>query len=254
MPHYHLLKFLGRHLVLLCDLLSRQSLNGRKTLALWGVANKKKDDQGSDQTGQGSHQEAIFPAQGTDYESCDDKGQELTYIRTGTEHAVVRTPFGLRKPARKADHSRRRAHRLSPAVHTPEHGKRNEDEHGRQSGWPLQKPEDSHEKVHQSGNQKTGGHETAHIAVVGDEAVHELAHRIDQQKCRSYESQFAGSQHSLVDERLFHHAQTHTADIIQTISNRRTPERPAAQRYVCLVHLVRFNLVGGRLAYSVERV
>ena len=78
----------------------------------------------------------------------------------------------------------------------------------------MEKAEDSHQEVHHGRNEEACRHEAAYVAVVGDETVDELAYGIYEEKSRAYKSQLARGKDTIVNQRLLHHSEAQSADII----------------------------------------
>ena len=95
----HLLKFLGRGLVGLGDLLTGQHLHRRKSLALRSIRHKEKYQGRAYEARQGGGYEAGLPAQPSDNKRQHIVRYELSDIWTRTEKTVVRTSLGLREPS-----------------------------------------------------------------------------------------------------------------------------------------------------------
>ena len=64
--------------------------------------------------------------------------------------------------------------------------------------------------------------------MVADEAVYELAYRVDEQHGRTDQSELAGGKHASVNEGLLDHAETEAADIVKAVCRSRAPEGPAS--------------------------
>ena len=142
----HLLKFPGGHLVLLGHSLAREFLHGRESAAFRSVRDENQDDEGSGKSGNGSYNEACLPSQPRHNQGQEVIGNKFTDIRTRAEKTIVRASSGLREPARKTDHTRRRSHRLHPAVYAPQHSEHNEYQHSREH--TVKQAEGTHQKIH----------------------------------------------------------------------------------------------------------
>ena len=93
----------------------------------------------------------------------------------------------------------------------------------------MEEPHNSQQEIDNGRNHKTCGHKSAHIAIVSDEAIKKLADCIHKKKGGAHKTQLSSSQHTLVDEWLLDNTETHPANIVQTIRDRRAPESSAAQ-------------------------
>ena len=142
----HLLKFPGGHLVLLGHSLAREFLHGRESAAFRSVRDENQDDEGSGKSGNGSYNEACLPSQPRHNQRQKVIGNEFAYIWTRAEKTIIRTSSGLREPARKTDHTRRRSHRLHPAVYAPQYSEHNEYQHSREH--TVKQAEGTHQKIH----------------------------------------------------------------------------------------------------------
>ena len=87
----HLLKFLGRLLVLRGHILSGKHLHRRKSLTLRSIRYKEHDERRTDQTRHCSHYEAGLPAKPSHNKGKHIVRNELTDIWAGTEKTIVRT-------------------------------------------------------------------------------------------------------------------------------------------------------------------
>ena len=116
----------------------------------------------------------------------------------------------------------------------------------------MEDAQKSHQEIDCGRHQKSCGHETPYVAVVGDKAVHELAHGIDEQEGRPDDAELSRREHLTVYKGLLDHAEAQSAHIIQAVCDRSSPESPDPQPAICGVdHLLR-NLRLGRPAYPVE--
>ena len=252
MSEYHLLKFSRRHLINRLHVLSRKLLNGWKTLALRSIRNRKQDQQCSCTSGSRSHDKTPLPAESAHNKTCQNKGYELSEIRTCTEDAVECAPSGLREPSGQAYDSRRRTHGLHPAVKAPQYSKEEEYDGQRDCRISVYYSENSHKEIDGSRNRKAGEHETADIAIVRNEAVQELAHRIDKQQSGAYDTQLTCRKEPFINKRLLDHTQAHPADIVQTIRDSNPPESPVSDGKIPWAYFILGNGLPGRLAYPVE--
>ena len=78
----------------------------------------------------------------------------------------------------------------------------------------MEKAKRSHYEVHCSRNEQACSHETLHVAVIGNEAIHEFSDCIDEKQGRSDYSKFTFREHFLIDERLLYHIDAQPADIV----------------------------------------
>ena len=120
MSQHIFLKIPGGHRIMSCDILARELLDRRKSLALRRIGDKQHNDQRTDKTSNGGDYETRLPAKRAYNKSSYYEREEFAYVRGRTEYAVEGSALGLREPAGQADHSWRRAHRLHPTVYAPE--------------------------------------------------------------------------------------------------------------------------------------
>ena len=116
--------------------------------------------------------------------------------------------------------------------------------------WVFGSSKNTQKQVCKSREEKSGRHETLDVAVVRNEAVHELSYRIHKKKSGSDDAEFSRRKHSLINQRLLHDTETHPAHVIEAIRNRSAPESLVSQRPVFLIDLLGSDLLSRRLAYS----
>ena len=124
----------------------------------------------------------------------------------GTPKTIERTALLVSKPTGKADNARSSAHGLEPAADAPKNGKKNKGMHK------------TEEKIYQCSHKQPGGHETVDITPVGQKTVCELAYSVGKEKHRTDNAQFGFRKDTFLYNRLLHHIQAQTADIIHPIS------------------------------------
>ena len=228
MPEDNLLKFTRRHGIHLLRSFPGKSLDRRKALALRRIRNEKQRNNTAADTSRSSKDEAPLPAESTYHHTRENERKEFAEIRARAENTVIGAAFGQREPAGKIDDSRRRPHRLHPAVHTPKDKKGNEYQCSGYSGQCPEKPQCPHHEIHDGGNEKSHSHETADIAIIRYETIGKFAERIDEQQGGTDKSKFPGSKQPTVNQRLLDYAQCHSAYIIEAVCCRRTPKSSGA--------------------------
>ena len=217
MTEHDFLHLRSLHAVLLPHLFGREGLYGRKPLALGGVADAEQDYESPGHSSHSGKDEAGLPPEGPDNGTYHYEGKELADIGTRTENPVVGPPLVHREPPGKIDYPGRGPHGLHPPVDSPEHREGKEEGHRSEGGVTVQETEHSHYQVYQGRDCKARGHEAPYVAVVGYEAVHELADGVDEQQGRPYDSQLTCRKELRVNDRLLHHAQAEPAHIIKAV-------------------------------------
>ena len=228
----------------LLDRFPGKLFDGGKAFAFGGVGNKDEGHNQADGSRRGRRQESPLPARRRDDEAGHDHGDGLAQLGRGREDAVHGATAFEREPSAQGNGAGRRAHGLHPAVDAPE-----EREGGQKKARrPVPKAQKAQDEVHEGRYANPDGHETADVAVVGDEAVEELPYRVHKVEGRADDTELPCRENAAVDEGLLHHAKGHAAYVVEGVGYRHAPEGTGAEASVRPVHLGRRNFLCARFA------
>lgn len=97
---------------------------------------------------------------------------------------------------------------------------------------PLRAPAIPISRLAAAREDQTGCHEPLDVAVIGQKAVHELAHGIDEQHGRADQSQLCGVERAAVKDRLLDHVERRAADVIEAVAEQGGDQHLQAQLLV----------------------
>ena len=245
MPENPFLQLLGGLFIHFPHRFSGEFLHGGQALTFGRIGNENQRYHQAHYSGHGRGQEAPLPTGRRHNETCHHHGDRLTQLRGRAENTVAGTALREREPAGKADGAGRRAHALHPAVNAPQYQEAHKNHQGAQPQRSTQQAQEAQDQIHHGRYAYAHRHESADIAIIGNETVGELTYGIYKIKSRTNDTQLPGRKGAAVYERLLHHTQRSPAHIVQGIGHRHAPESAFPQTLVGSVYLA-FRNPGGR--------